>query len=84
MCASAFVLVFQGGLVLASGLLAPVLNEAAIAELTCVGSLMILALGLNLIGITKIKVANFFPALVFAPIISWGFEFLGKYIPALA
>lgn len=84
MCASAFVLVFQGGLVLASGLLAPVLNEAAIAELTCVGSLMILALGLNLIGITKIKVANFFPALVFAPIISWVFEFLGKYIPALA
>ena len=82
--AAVFVFVFQGGLVLASGLLAPVLNDAAIAELTCVGSLMILALGLNLIGITKIKVANFFPALVFAPLISWGFEFLGRYIPALA
>lgn len=82
--AAAFVLVFQGGLVLASGLLAPILNDAAIAEITCVGSLMILALGLNLIGITKIKVANFFPALVFAPLICWLFTFLGQYIPALA
>ncbi len=79
-----FVLIFQGGLVLLSGLLAPILNDAAIAELTCVGSLMILALGLNLIGITKIKVANFFPALVFAPIFCYVFELLGKYIPAFA
>lgn len=79
-----FVLVFQGGLVLLSGLLAPVLNDAAIAELTCVGSLMILALGLNLMGITKIKVANFFPALVFAPIFCYLFALLGNYIPALA
>ena len=82
--ASLFVFVFQGGLVLLSGLLAPVLSDPAIAEITCVGSLMIFALGLNLIGITKIKVANFFPALVFAPLIYYGFEFLGRYIPAFA
>ncbi|MGN0468654.1 MAG: DUF554 domain-containing protein [Acutalibacteraceae bacterium] len=82
--ASVFVLVFQGGLVLLSGLLEPVLNDAAVAEITCVGSLMILALGLNLLGITKIKVANYFPALVFAPIICYVFAWLGNYIPAFA
>lgn len=82
--AAAFVLVFQGGLVLASGLLAPILSDAAVAEITCVGSLMIFGLGLNLIGISKIKVANFFPALVFAPLVCYGFEFLSQYIPSLA
>lgn len=79
-----FVLIFQGGLVLLSGLLQPILNDAAIAELTCVGSLMILALGLNLLGITKIKVANFFPALIFAPLFCYLFALLGNYIPAFA
>ena len=69
MLAALFVLVFQGGLVLLSGLLDTVLNEAAIAEITCVGSLMIFALGLNIIGITKIKVANYFPALIFVPFV---------------
>lgn len=83
MCAALFVLVFQGGLVILSGLLDTILNEPAIAEITCVGSLMIFALGLNLMGITKIKVANYFPALIFAPIICVLFAFLGQYIPAL-
>lgn len=82
--AAIFVFVFQGSLVLLSGLLENVLNDAAIAEITCVGSLMILALGLNLMGITKIKVANYFPALIFAPIVCVLFAFLGQYIPALA
>lgn len=82
--AAGIVFVYQGTLVLASGLLAPLLTDPAIAELTCVGSLMIIAIALNLIGVTKIKVANYFPALVFAPLLYYGFEFLGKYIPALA
>ncbi|MBR2893710.1 MAG: DUF554 family protein, partial [Clostridia bacterium] len=56
----------------------------AVAEITCVGSLMILALGLNLTGLGKFKVANYFPALMFAPLVCYLFEFLGNYIPALA
>jgi len=71
LCAAVFVLVFQGALVLLSGVLAPALTDAAIAEMTCAGSLLILALGLNLIGVTKIKVANYLPALVFAPLVCW-------------
>ena len=66
---AAFVLVFQGGIVLLAQFLAPVLSEACIAELTCAGSLMILALGLNIVGITKIKVINFLPSLVLVPFV---------------
>ena len=78
-CSSAFVLVFQGLLVLLSSLLSPVLTDSAIAEMTCAGSVMIIALGLNLLGVTKIKVANFLPALVIAPIVCWA----APYISAL-
>ena len=52
-----------------AGLIAPMLSEPAQAELLCVGSVMIIALGLNLIGLTKIKVANMLPALIFAPVL---------------
>ena len=37
--------------------------------MSCAGSLMILALGLNIIGVTKIKVINFLPALVLVPVV---------------
>ena len=69
LCSSAFVLVFQGGLVALSMALGSFLNDFAVAELICAGSVMIIALGLNLIGVTKIKVANLLPALVFVPVV---------------
>ncbi len=74
---AAFVLIFQGAIVLLAGVLAPVLSEACIAELTCAGSLMILALGLNIVGITKIKVINFLPALLLVPLVLWGLGLAG-------
>ncbi len=82
--AAVFVFVFQGGIVLLAGVLEPLLSEGAIAEITCVGSLMILALGLNLTGISKFRVANYLPSLLFAPFVCYLFDFLGKLIPALA
>ena len=66
---SAFVLVFQGGLVALSMALGSFLNDFAVAELICAGSVVIIALGLNLIGVTKIKVANLLPGLVFVPFV---------------
>lgn len=71
---SVFVLVFQGGLVALSMTLGSFLNDFAVAELICAGSVMIIALGLNLIGITKIKVANLLPGLVLVPVICKVFE----------
>ncbi|MGI6730484.1 MAG: DUF554 domain-containing protein [Anaerovoracaceae bacterium] len=70
---AAFVFVFQGAIVLLAQFLQPILTDTAIAEITCAGSLLIIALGLNLIGVTKIKVANYLPAIVAAPIVTWIF-----------
>lgn len=75
-----FVLVFQGGLVLLAGVLEPLLSTAAVAEITCMGSVMIFALGLNLLGITKIKVANFFPCLILTPFVLLFFDFINGYL----
>lgn len=68
--AALFVLVFQGGLVLLSQLLSGILNDPAIiTSITSTGGLLILALGLNIIGVTKIKVADFLPAIVISPFV---------------
>jgi uncharacterized membrane protein YqgA involved in biofilm formation len=63
------VLVIQGGLVLLAGVIAPLLNAGAVNEMTCAGSLLIVMIGTNLMGITRIKVADYLPAIVFAPIL---------------
>ncbi len=81
--AAAFVFVFQGGIVLLAGVLEPFLDTFAIAEITCVGSVMIMGLGFNLAGIAKIKVANYFPALILVPFMCYLFDYLGQFIPAL-
>lgn len=65
-----FVLVFQGGLVIFAEYVAPFLTDAAVADMNCVGSLLIIALGLNLLNIAKIKVADMLPAILFAVIIT--------------
>ena len=73
---SVFVFVFQGALVLLARVLAPALTDAAVAEITCAGSLLIVGLGLNLLGLTKLKVANYLPAILFAPLFVWLFTLL--------
>lgn len=80
MFAAAFVFVFQGALVLMAGFLQPLLTTAAINEIICVGSLLIVGLGLNLIGITRIKVADYLPAILIAPILCA----IIQAVPALA
>ena len=62
------VFLYQGSISLLASFLSPVLSDAVIAEMTCVGSLLILALGLNMLNLTKIKVMNLVPA-IFLPII---------------
>jgi len=66
---SVSVFIIQGSLVLLAELISPFMSTGAINEMTCVGSILIIMIGTNLMGITKIKVADFLPAIVFAPII---------------
>jgi len=67
--AAAAVFVIQGALVLMAGFLAPLMSTGAINEMTCAGSILIMIIGTNMMGMTKIKVADFLPAIVYAPII---------------
>lgn len=60
---AASVFVYQGALTLLAGLIAPVLSDAVVAEMTCVGSILIAALGLNMLGVTKLKVMDYVPAI---------------------
>ncbi len=62
------VFAYQGAITLLAQFLAPVLSDAAVAEMTCVGSLLIVAIGLNLLKLTNIKVMNFLPA-IFLPLL---------------
>ena len=68
MLSSLSVLVIQGSITLLARFVAPYLNDAVVAEMTCVGSVLILALALNLLGVTRIKLMNYVPA-IFLPIL---------------
>lgn len=70
MLAALPVLIYQGAIVLLAGLLKPLLSEMAIAQMSCAGSLLILALGLNFLQVSRIKVADLLPAIFLAPIIT--------------
>jgi len=69
MLSSVCVLLYQGGIVLLAGLIAPFMSTGAVNEMTCIGSLLIVMIGTNMMGITKIKVADFLPGILYAPVI---------------
>ena len=56
---------------LLAGVIAPVLTPSAIAEMTCAGSLIIIAIGTNLMGLSRFKVSDYLPAIAFAPLLCW-------------
>ncbi len=65
---SATVLAIQGGIVLLAKAASPFLTDYAVGEMTCVGSVILIGIGLNLLGVTKLKTMNFVPA-IFVPIV---------------
>ena len=68
MVSAAFVFVYQGAITLLAQWVAPILSDVVIAEMNCVGSVIIIGLALNMLGITKLKVMNYVPA-IFIPIL---------------
>ncbi len=59
------ILVYQGLLTLLSGVVAPYIDDQMLNELTACGGAMIIMIGINLLGLKKIKTANYLPALIF-------------------
>lgn len=58
------VFLYQGAITLLAGAISPFLSAAMLREIALVGGVMIAALGLNMLGITKIKVGNMLPAIL--------------------
>ncbi|MBT9172451.1 MAG: putative membrane protein YdfK [Syntrophomonadaceae bacterium] len=65
------VVLYQGGIALAAGSLRPYLRPEVIAEMSAVGGLLILCIGLGMLGLLKeLKVVNFLPALAFVVVLT--------------
>ena len=62
------ILLYEGGIMVLAQFVAPYLSEEIVYAMSAVGSLLLVALGLNLLELTKIKVMNFLPAM-FLPIV---------------
>lgn len=62
------VAVFQGSITALAGLVKPLMTDAALANLSLVGNILIFCVGINLVWGKKIKVANLLPAIVVAVI----------------
>ena len=60
------VAVFQGSITALAGLVRPIMTEAALANLSLVGNVLIFCVGINLVFGKKVKVANLLPAIVIA------------------
>jgi len=68
------VLLYQGALSVAAFLVAsgvPSRDNPYIVEMTAVGGLIIVGVGLRLLNIKELKLANYLPALAIAPLIVW-------------
>ena len=60
------VFVFEGGMTLLARLIAPVMTEAAIGNLSLIGSVLIFCVGVNLLWGRQLRVANMLPAVLLA------------------
>lgn len=65
---AAVVGIYQGSLTLLAMFIAPYLSDMIVAQMSLVGSVLIMAIGINILKIAKIKVGNLLPA-VFIPVV---------------
>ena len=68
------VVIYQGIITLIAFLFADALNMAIVNELSAVGGILIIGLGINILEIKEIKVVNLLPALVFVVVFMALFE----------
>lgn len=68
MLSAVSVFIYQGTITLTAGLLKGVLLAPVVNDMTAVGSALIIAIGLNMMGSSKVKVANLLPA-IFLPMV---------------
>ena len=60
------VAIFQGSITALAGLIKPLMTDAALSNLSMIGSILIFCVGVNLVWGKKLQVANMLPAVVLA------------------
>ncbi len=68
MLSASLLFLYQGSITLLAQFIEPYLTDPVIAEMNCVGNVIIIGLAMNMLGISKFKVMNFVPA-IFLPIL---------------
>jgi uncharacterized protein len=63
------ILIYQGSITLFAAVLSRLLTDPMITEMTAAGGLIVVGLGLKLLEIKELRLANFLPALIVAPLI---------------
>jgi len=58
------VLVYQGSITLLAGIIKPLLTDVVISQMSLVGSVLIMGIGINILDIKKMKVGNLLPAIL--------------------
>jgi len=67
------VLIYQGTITLGASMIKPFLVPAVIQQMSAVGGLLIVAIGINMLDIGKIKIGNMLPA-IFLPLLYFMFR----------
>ena len=71
------VFLYQGAISLGASFLKPLITDPMLNNITALGGVLIAGIGLNTLGLTRIRVANLLPGLLFIPLIMA----LVKYLP---
>ena len=74
------ILLYQGGLAVGASLFARILSDLQLREMSAVGGLLLIGVGLRLLAIRDIKVADFLPAIIVSPLVVAA---LGRLLEAL-
>lgn len=74
------ILVYQGGLTLLSGLLRPLVTPLMLSEISGVGGVMVIMIGMNLLDLRAIKTANFLPGLLIVVVLVLLDPWIGRFV----
>lgn len=61
--------IYQGAITMLAGFIGPYITDAMLAEITGSGGVMIMAIGTNMLQLTKIRIGNMIPAMLVAALI---------------
>jgi hypothetical protein len=75
------ILLYQGGLAAGASLFAGLLSDAQLREMSAVGGLLIVGVGLRLLRVRDVQVADYVPAIVVAPLLVAAATSIGGDVP---